>query len=709
MTFLHKFFAVLLVVLFAEASLAQSGSQIDTEQADVSLVVSSYDEYGIEAGVKFVLAPGWKIYWRQPGDVGFPVEASLLSEDNITEHSFFWPFPKRDIVDFSGSISESYVYEEEVIFPLYFSVTDPSQPVTLSYKVSYALCKDVCIPAQADLSVDVVPGYSDEEASAEIIRYKAKLPQKNGENGLSIGMVSLRGGDFLEVVTYNVQGFKSPDIFVEGNSDLGFYAPQVTLSNDRKQAVFLVPVRNFTGKVTTLAGENLRLTLTDRSHAVELMVDGASVGQVTNDSVVSEGVTLTLYVMLLFGFIGGLILNIMPCVLPVLSIKLLGVVKYGGSSRFRISLGFWLTALGIVSSFMVLATVVAVLQSAGKNVGWGFHFQEPLFIIALVVVLSLFAANLWGLFEFRMPGFLAGVVEKGEHYEGSLVGSFMTGAFATVLATPCTAPFLGTVVGFALAQGTYEIFVTFFAMGVGLASPYIFFSLFPGMIKKLLPKPGAWMVIVKHVMGALLALTAIWLIWVISNQLGMVAALLLLVLMVVKNVKLWLAKHVPFLAKKIVRIPFLVVVLILAFVLPLAVSKKVENGVGEGSLWQDFSREAIAVQVSLGKVVFVDVTADWCLTCKANKIFVLYTDDIEEALKADDVVAMQADWTNKNEDIAEYLQDHGRFGIPFNVVYGPGAPEGIVLSEVLSVEEVLEAIKQARSVSDSFAFFVNSK
>jgi len=316
----------------------------------------------------------------------------------------------------------------------------------------------------------------------------------------------------------------------------------------------------------------------------------------------------------------------------------------------------------------------------------------------MIVILTIFAANLLGLFEITLPWRLQ---SKLSHADGSpgYAGYFATGAFAAVLATPCSAPFLGTAVAFALAGRAVDVLVIFTAMGVGLALPYLLVAARPALIGRL-PKPGRWMVALKMVLGGLLALTALWLFWVLDGVAGTWAVLAVAVLMALAVVLL--ALRLPGLAPGL-RAAGLGAVLLAALAAPALTPAPAPQRLSgaDAADWQPFERAAIADHVAAGRTVFVDVTADWCLTCKANKALVLDREPVRSTLAKDGIVALRADWTRPDEGISRYLASFDRYGIPFNAVYGPGAPEGIALPEILSAQAVLDALDRAarRSVA----------
>jgi suppressor for copper-sensitivity B len=341
--------------------------------------------------------------------------------------------------------------------------------------------------------------------------------------------------------------------------------------------------------------------------------------------------------MLFIALLGGIILNVMPCVLPVLSIKLAGLLQHSGQGSGYVVKSSLASAAGILVSFLGLALTAIVARAAGHAIGWGIQFQNPIFVTFLLAVVLFFAANLWGFFEIQMPRFLGNFATSFGYHE-TLAAHFMSGFFATLLATPCSAPFLGTAMGFALSQSAPIILLIFGCVGLGMSMPYLALAAFPESVRWL-PKPGAWMITLKKGLALLLAGTALWLGWVLYQQLQPVHAV-------------------------------------------------------AASEWVPFNEAAIDQYVGSGKSIFVDVTADWCVTCKYNEKVVLNDPEVMAELKRQSVVLMKADWTKRNPDIAAYLMKHGRAGIPFYAFYTPHH-DPILLSEFLTKKKVLNALHRA--------------
>jgi thiol:disulfide interchange protein len=398
----------------------------------------------------------------------------------------------------------------------------------------------------------------------------------------------------------------------------------------------------------------------------------------------------------LIGLLGGLILNAMPCVLPILSLKVFGLVKSAEGGRRSVAIGGVGTAAGILISFWLLAAAAIIARSAGAGVGWGIQFQEPIFVASLSIVILLFALNLWGLFEIRLPRF-AGQAAAAAPSEG-LAGHLATGFFATLMATPCSAPFLGTALGFALTQSAATTVGMFTAIGLGMASPYLLLAAFPAAAR-VLPRPGRWMVTFRTVMGFLLAGAAIWLLYVLSGlispeRLAFFEGALLAIALVV-----WLRARRAESAGGVTRATAFVAVagLCVAAVALAAEGDPTPRTLGvapEHRLidWVEFDRARAEEAAVGGRYVFVDVTADWCVTCKVNERLFLETREVADAFERHDVLAMRADWTRRDDSIARYLADFGRYGIPFYVMYRPGR-EPHVFSELLSKSAIIDLLE----------------
>jgi suppressor for copper-sensitivity B len=407
-----------------------------------------------------------------------------------------------------------------------------------------------------------------------------------------------------------------------------------------------------------------------------------------------------IFLMLALGLLGGLVLNVMPCVLPVLSLKVFGLVRSAGHGRAEVTAGALATAAGILTSFWALAGAAIAARAAGSAVGWGVQFQRPGFVVFLVLVIVLFCLNLWGLFEIPLPQRLARLGGAGPR-EG-IAGHFASGLFASLMATPCSAPFLGTAIGFALAQKAPLILAIFTAVGLGMALPYLLLALAPGTAR-LLPKPGAWMENVRGVMGFLLAAAAVWLLYVLAAEVSPERLAMVEIGMLALALFAWLHHRGATpgspgsAALRRLGAVGMVVAVLGTFALATGSETRTQStAVKTAGLipWVNFDRTRAESLAAAGTPVFVDVTADWCFTCKVNERAVLNTPEVAHAFAEHAVVPMRADWTNRNDEIGAFLAEHGRYGIPFYLLYLPGG-EAQVFSELPSKEGLVEAVRKS--------------
>lgn len=727
--------------LWGSAMAGQPASAwVDTEPASVRLIASveaTGNSVGVTGeapatltmGLEFQLAENWKIYWRSPGDAGFPPRPDWSASENVATVDMAWPAPVR----FSILGFETLGYKNEVIFPLTVSPKVAGEAIRLAGSVDYLICSDICIPETIDLALDIPAGDGTPSTFAHLInKYSVRVPGDGKGHGLSIDGLSLNAADpakpILTVSASSFLGlpFQAPDVYLEGPDGLGYGAPKITVSDDGFRATLSVPVYPALGSdgVTVAALENAPFiaTVVDGDRAAERAMTTTASGSVAGSTAgpATEPSTSALFVILGLAFLGGLILNLMPCVLPVLSIKLLSVVSHGGSDARTVRLSFMASAAGIIVSFLIIGGILAALKAAGATVGWGIQFQQPWFMASMMVIVVVFACNLWGWFEVRLPTAIANmganVTAHAGHTPGHTPGNmhgmgkhFLTGMLATLLATPCSAPFLGTAVGFALAREAPEILAVFAMLGLGLATPYVLVALVP-KLATMLPKPGQWMVGLRRILGVALAGTAGWLLWVISQQVGWQAAAISgiatggVAIMLYRRHRANDSGDMGPLNPVTTGIAFAIVAIAIPVMAGTPELRGTFGNNGEitrksttalDNLWQPFDRQRIDQIVSAGNVVFIDVTADWCITCQVNKAFVLADSPVIEQLQSDSVIAMQADWTLPDAAISDYLASFSRYGIPFNAVYGPGIPQGVMLPELLTSDAVMKALERA--------------
>ncbi|MBW4025266.1 MAG: protein-disulfide reductase [Proteobacteria bacterium] len=685
---------LLLGVILLDGRAWAAASAWDSHEHGAARLITATEATGsdrrLDVGLQLRLTPGWHTYWRSPGDAGIAPTIDWKGSRHLASATIAWPAPQR-LPPLGGL--ETLGYVGGVVLPITITLTHPGEALHLHAEVDYASCKQVCIPYHASLDLALPPGLARPGPQAPLIAAaQARVPGDARAAALSLTRVTIspdEAGALLSVRLASIgKPFRALDLFVEGAGDASPRRPVVTLAEDGRLAMLRVPIHGATA--AKLAGTPLRLTIVDGTRAAEMMAKPIA-GTLPRLPDTSSSRLAILGMALL----GGLILNLMPCVLPVLSLKLLALAGYGGMERRAARSGLLATAAGILVSFAVIAAALIGLKEAGGAIGWGIQFQSPWFLAAMALATTLFAASLWEWLPITLPGG-TGQALGAARGQGPLSDAFLIGAFATLLATSCSAPFLGTAIGFALARGPGDIALVFAGLGVGMAAPFLAVAAAPGLVAWL-PRPGPWMVWLRRVLGVILLATAAWLLSVLATEAGLAAALLAGGALVLLLCVLAWRHHRA--ARRLAATGAAITLAAIAILVPglqaaLNPQETLEAAARAGP-WQPFRQAALHDLVVSGHVVLVDVTAAWCLTCKVNELTVLDRPPVAGRLRAPGVVAMRADWTRPDPAITAYLQSFGRYGVPLDVVYGPGAPDGIALPELLSAQAVMEAFRRA--------------
>jgi suppressor for copper-sensitivity B len=635
-------------------------------------------------GVRLDLGPGWKTYWKSPGEAGLPNEFDWSGSSNLADAQVQWPAPLR--LSILGL--ETVGYTQEVLFPVRLRVQDPNAETSIRLKLAVYACSTICVRQERMLEATFRPGDGGPSQPA-IDAWRSKVPGP-ASDALSILSIerSSTGPASLRIAISSSKPLLAPDVFIEGEPPLSGDKPVVTFDHGNRATLAVdLPgetadgLRKRTVTATVVSGGDSVLAV---SPAIEA---GGGAGSEASAARQPAPAPSGLLWLVGIALAGGFILNLMPCVFPVLSLKLLSFVDGGTADRGQIRRGFAASAAGIFVSFLALAGVLAGMKAAGAGVGWGIQFQQPVFLAAMAVVLSLFAASQFDLLHLAAPPALLTKV-SGIAGGTSTTSHFLSGFVATLLATPCSAPLVGTAVGFALSQGTAEILLIFASLGIGMATPYLFIALFPA-VARVVPRPGPWLGLVKRLFGVALLATAGWLLLVLGEVAGISLALSIGVAVAVSLAVLGLMKGATL--ATVARAGAVVAVIMTALA---AFTPQHRPSATAEIPWRAFSAHELQSLVAAGRTVFVDVTADWCITCRINKALAINRPQVAGRLSSD-VVPLRADWTRPDPEIARFLQQHGRFGIPFNIVFGPAAPRGIALSEILSTSSVTAAFNDA--------------
>ena len=624
----------------------------------------------------------WKTYWRSPGEGGVAPSINWDMSSNIAKVDWQWPLPKRH--DFLGV--ETLGYKHDVIFPLSIHIKDMNKPVFLSGKLTMSSCTSICVLTDYELSFDFIPKNLMPSTEAMFLYNKGESQVPKSSPTVTLNTLSYNKKEKkVTVVATNTTGWQQPDVLIDGDTqaakDTSFLKPTTIIKGNTLYAT--LPVTSWFG-TPKLVGQPLHVTIGDHDLAVEITA------KATDTPVSIPNTTSNLLKIIGLALIGGLILNIMPCVLPVLGMKLSSVISAKGLARRQIRTQFLASAAGIIVSFWLLAAFLTAMKLSGQALGWGIQFQNPWFIGAMIAITVLFGANMLGLFEIRLSSNTnTWLATKGDN---SHLGHFIQGMFATLLATPCSAPFLGTAVAFALGANLVTLFAIFTALAIGMAAPWLLIALFP-QLATLMPKPGVWMDRVKTLFGLMMLATSVWLLSLMTSFFdttvvwGLGAVILVIILWLLGRKK----------GRKTVIITLAVMLLGTGASLFTGslTANKWATPLPADHHWIPLDTAKIATEVAQGKTVFVDVTAQWCITCKANKMGVILQEPVYSALDNKNIVLMRGDWTKPSDYVTGFLQSHGRFGVPFNIVYGPNAPKGIELPVILSSDSVLNALKKA--------------
>ncbi len=681
----------------AEMSLSSAAQQDIIKSTLVSESAAIQPGKPVHVGVLLEPQPGWHTYWENPGDAGMPTSFKWTLPEGFTASAIEWPAPQR----VQEGTLVTYSYHDSVFLPV--TITPPasldsSRSYTLQVKASWLVCKDICIPESAEMSLmlpvsDSMPAPTQNAAlfaqhnqhAVQPLAEKVGYRMDSSSVTLSIALPALGVNHVQSAVFFprqqNVYDYAANE---ELSQDSGMLHIKMHRSveppQDGSSGILTVTLDDGTTKHF-----DITLSSTASSIAMPAKANAAPAGTTANSEEPVSFLTCLLLAML-----GGVVLNLMPCVLPVLSLKTLALVKKAGEAPAKVrKLGIAYT-LGIMISFAVIAGTLVALRQTGQAIGWGFQMQSPAFVAFLAYLLFLVGLNLSGMFD--LPVLFGNSAAQAD--DTSVKGSFYTGVLATAVATPCTAPFMATAVGAALSMPAFQAMLVFEALAFGLALPFLLVSFFPALLR-FLPKPGAWMERFKQVLAFPMYASVIWLIWVLTLQTSTDGVPIILSGMLMLVITIWLKNFFEIQSVTYRIIAVLMATVILAASLPALERLEGAQGMmppaGEHEITAaPYSKSALDQLRAQGKPVFLDATAAWCITCQVNARVAIRTKATSQLFKDKGVTLMVADWTRADPAITALLEEFGHKGVPMYIYYPPNNGKPQVLPQLLT-EDIIKA------------------
>jgi thiol:disulfide interchange protein DsbD len=623
------------------------------------------------------IAPGWHTYWKNPGDAGAPTDIQWTLPPGWKAGAILWPRPKRLPV---GPLMD-YGYEGTPwLLTTLTAPPDAKGPVSISAHVSWLVCQQICIPEDATLilAMPVDPQVPDPAVAKDFAAARALLPVA------SPWKLTYALGNTLDIYVaapaLAATHPRSADFFPATTGIIKNAAPQLVGYAKDGLVLRLTPGANVKGPLEGL----LVLTSTDGStQGLDVSVPQGAVPPA--DFSDSGGGDLSLWLALVLAFVGGLILNVMPCVLPILAMKALSLATHGRHGRSE-SFAY---AVGAVLSFAVLGLAIVLLRQGGQSVGWGFQLQSPIAVAGFALLIFAVALNLSGLFE-------VGSITAGENLtqKSGFTGAFFTGVLAVAVAAPCTAPFMAAALGFALTQGALPALLVFVSLGLGFALPFLLLGVWPRALA-FIPKPGPWMLTFKQFLAFPMYGAAAWLVWVLAQEAGPRSVAIILAAFIALALAAWLwsvTRNMAGFGRVLGVAAALLVLLGGLYGVSLLRDASAAPAVSATKAGEPYTAAKLASLRASGRPVFVDATAAWCITCLVNEDAVLSRPSVKSAFAGKNVAYLVADWTNQNPEITQLLKDNGRSGVPLYLYYAPGATAPVILPQILTESGVLGAL-----------------
>ena len=626
-----------------------SAEIVDTGHARISLIKDHSDFVpgtSINIGLKVSMDKGWHTYWRNPGDSGGPIVIDWDLPKGFSVSDIKWPLPEK--IEYPPLMT--YGYEDFVIYPMVLSIPADYSDDYFEMAADILICADVCIPESGKISSNLL----DIESDSLIYEWLESIPSK------SLPITTSLNDNNLEIRFTFEKEIKEIYFFPDENNSIDYSSKQ---NFYKKDDVYFLSIKLFNDEFQNVSG------------VLDIDGTGYNVSNGSFEDFNEEG--LSLITALIFALIGGLILNLMPCVFPVISLKVLSFVSMGGSSPRKIRNHALVFTVGVIASFMLIALTIVLFKQAGNFVGWGFQLQSPLIVglLSLVMVfisLVLITDNSFGESLTKLGNI--GGSENGYY------SSFLTGVLAVVVASPCTAPFMGAALGYALIQPSGETVPIFLSLSLGFSLPYLLLAANPKLID-FLPKPGDWMVTLKEFFAFPMLATALWLLWVFSLQVNQVLVIFLLIGWLLLALNFWIFQKDY---KTINKVIFLgISIFSMIYFLPETEDIETEQNliIGSATEWYEGIEDDLR---NKNQPYFINFTAAWCITCQSNEITAFSKDGFKSLLEEKNIEYIKADWTNRNDAITRSLKKYGRSGVPFYVYWEPGFENPKILPAILT-------------------------
>jgi len=644
----------------------------------------------------------WHLYWSNPGDAGLPPSVDWILPEGFSAGAIQWPYPERITVP----PLTSFGYHEALILPVTITAPNdiaPGTTIDIRAKASWLVCKEDCYPGKAELSLHLPVTTASPRSSTPwqeaIEQSRKKIPRDNRE--WNIAATVTKDSLFIRIeAPPHVSDLPDSLLFFPHEKGIIDNNAAQTMTANQRHLSLTIP-RDINGHLDSgfLSGILVAPAGWPGSDGVRAIAFEVPVTQDSEMAASTGAHSLkSLWTALIFAFLGGMILNLMPCVLPVLSLKILGFVNQASTGKGKALHHGLVFALGVLVSFWILAAVLFILRAGGAQLGWGFQLQSPGFIVILASFMFLFGLNLLGVFEMGTS-----LTSVGGHGRSGLTGAFLNGVTATIVATPCTAPFMGSALGFALIQPWWIIALIFTALALGMAAPYVVLSAMPSLLR-FVPKPGAWMETLKHIMGFLLMATVIWLAWVLGIQAGSNALVFLLGTLLIIAIGAWVMGRWAILSVTTSRRRMAYIIASICIIGGLVMGlggvtasaiTPAHAAAADGAIaWEPFASDRIREVRAEGNPVFIDFTAAWCLSCQVNERVAFSSEQVQQRFTDLGIKPFKADWTSYDEDITRALAQFGRNSVPLYIYYPAGADAPIILPEILTPGVVLDAVVQ---------------